>query len=392
VIVAKGIYHTKNLVDLLLVFFKLAIFAFINWALAFCRFFSPERADIFGHRYLITSIPKIKVMKNLPERQKVKTSFLREFSRISKIKADLIQNRKTQGLVPSQDLSSARVIEQPHRPGARKITQCILPPFQEALGGSYDHPRSVFEPNDFILDVYNHYSFPNPVTGEMSLAIVSGQNLADFYGGGTPYYFGRPSTGFYQQTACAIFSPRINLTPYEYDTHVEITVDAELPSNPGAAVKFVLGAGDDPLHGELAAFGWLDLYTGAAADHDYVTRGVTYMFLGASGIVGDPPVIITYDPNPHLSYSFNLPAGSDHFWIHVNGQINALSTVPETPYGASTEVTNYALVDFREENSEFPILRSREYLNEDHPAPGTLKIKKICYSIEPRFIKLPDTQ
>ena len=343
-------------------------------------------------------------MKTPDEYAKVKKSFLKEFSRIRQLKRREALN-KIVNISSLQELPEIKVLkdrlrntdktkpgsfETPHKSALRTITQCLIPPFQEALGNTISHPKTLFNPHQEITEVINPYNFIDPVLGEMSLSVISGQNDHDFYGGGDPFQFNGPIEGFNQQISCGIISQQINITPYDYDTYVELNIEIEFPPVNADITKFKPGGRSSFLGGLLFVQGYLDIYTGALVDRDFLTTGISDQFLLGSMDGYSTTPFLEYHPEGNYTYGFRLAARQSQFWVHVSAQIGACSTIGNIPESAVPGVVDYALIDFRKDNS-VTILRDNENGGNDHPAPGCIRIKKLCYSIEPNYRKEPDT-
>lgn len=266
-----------------------------------------------------------------------------------------------------------------------RITTCMLPPFTFGIAGHGgnpgSHPVSIVPPNLPIEELFNPFGLANHFTGEISLSVIGGQNFNDFYGGQLDLNL--TEIPIYFKNQCGLIGHLIKLpVQYDHETVVEVNVTIELPQNLSDVVELIPGSSANNNFGLVGVRGFMNIH---ASEGGWAT---SHNFLDLSKMA-DMPQMGMYEPNLAFTHSFNLPAGKKEFYIFINPQITAFSSILDPPVNAVQEL-GYALIDFRA-NQSHKIIRNF-FSDRDHIPHGAIKIKQICVTVESYSYKLPDTR
>lgn len=263
---------------------------------------------------------------------------------------------------------------------------CYRPPYTFGVSFLPEHPYIIntTEQTDYT---YNPVRLVDHMTGEISLAAVSGQNMNIFYKGKDYPILPNVNLGYYNQALGSIVQ-HVRLVPYSYDSLIEIKLDIGLPQDVTRAVEFfsdgdVLGE----WRGLLGAQGFIDLKVGFHSIQNVPLYTTSTKFLDAWK-THDSEMNETYEFNPVCRLSFVLPAGESEFFVHIAARVSAHSDWPNDPLEAIADKRNWALIDFRGGQALTFNILNNFITTQDHQSAGAIKIKSICIGSEPYFAVL----
>lgn len=274
----------------------------------------------------------------------------------------------------------------PEPVSARNIELCFTPPFTQGQGGVLTHPISLFTGEE-IEDVFKTFSFVDWATGVMSLSCVSGQNFYDLYKTIAPWQISEEFSLGYFLNNIGTMTQVLNLpAPYGYDTLVEIKVNAEAPQYYPTIIQLQPGSSSSNLFGLVGVEGYLYLYAGYQVGDNFIVsqpRSVKFLDSWKTAYSNVNPF---YQKDFTATLKLRLPAGVSK--ISITTSVNIYTHLANRYDGSQrNERYEYALIDFRaqEFQGEKPIFREF-FTDRDHEAPGPIKIKEFCVSIEPYYV------
>jgi hypothetical protein len=134
-----------------------------------------------------------------------------------------------------------------------RITQCYCPPYSFGVAGINAHAVSLDDITQ-ELGLKSAYGYANHVTGEMSLASISGQHFYDFYRASEQTAF----FGLHYRSVEGVLMQTVDLHHANTGPQfITIDVSVELPSNYNNAIELYPGWPDDYLMGCVGVEGYL---------------------------------------------------------------------------------------------------------------------------------------